>query len=164
VRIFAGNFAPNGWAFCHGQLLPISQNTALFSLILTTYGGDGMSTFALPDLRGRVPIHPGQGPGLNNRVLGESAGAEVHTLSTAEIPAHTHTMGASATNGAADSPAGGVLARTPAGIPQYATTADANLSPAAVTLSGGGQPHNNMQPYLTVNYIIALQGIFPSRP
>lgn len=164
VRIFAGTFAPNGWAFCNGQLLPISQNTALFSLLGTFYGGDGQSTFALPDLRGRVPIHPEQGPGLTNRLLGETGGSETHVLATAEMPAHTHTVAASSANGAADSPAGRVMARSPAAIPQYAASPDADLSGMAVSNSGGDQPHNNMQPYLTVTYIIALQGIFPPRP
>lgn len=164
VRAFAGTFAPNGWAFCNGQLLPISQNTALFSLLGTTYGGDGMSTFALPDLRGRVPIHPGQGPGLTNRVLGEVGGSETHALTTAEIPPHTHTVAASSANGAADNPAGRLMARSPAAIPRYAASPNVSLSSMAVSLTGDDQPHNNLQPYLTVTYIIALQGIFPPRP
>jgi microcystin-dependent protein len=163
VRVFAGNFPPSGWAFCNGQLLPISQNTALFSLLGTYYGGDGLSTFALPDLRGRVPIHPGQGPGLTHRTLGETGGTETHVLTMAEMPAHTHTVAASSANGAADSPAGRVMARSPAAVPQYAATANADLSGMAVAPSGGSQPHNNMQPYLAVTYIIALQGIFPPR-
>lgn len=164
IRIFAGNYAPTGWALCDGQLLPISQNTALFSLLGTTYGGDGRSTFALPDLRGRVPIQPGQGPGLSNRELGESDGSETHTLGTLEMPAHTHNVMVSAANGSADSPIGAVMARNPAAIPQYGADADANLSAEAVANSGGSQPHPNIQPYLTVTYIIALQGIFPQRP
>ena len=164
VRMFAGNFAPSGWAFCNGQILQISQNTALFSLIGITYGGNGQSTFALPDLRGRVPVHPGQGPGLSNRALGESAGAEALTLAESEIPAHTHALGASSGNGTASTPAGRVPARSPAAIPQYGASADASLAPSAVAASGGSQPHNNMQPYLTVSFIIALQGVFPQRP
>ena len=164
VRMFAGNFVPAGWAFCNGQLLPISQNTALFSLIGTTYGGNGQSTFALPDLRGRVPVHPGQGPGLSNRVLGESAGAEAHTLVESEMTTHAHALGASSGNGTASTPAGRVPARSPAAIPQYGASADASLAPSAVAASGGSQPHNNMQPYLTVSFIIALQGVYPSRP
>jgi microcystin-dependent protein len=163
VQIFAGNYAPTGWALCDGQLMAIAQNTALFSLLGNTYGGDGISTFALPDLRGRVPIHPGQGNGLSNRNLGEVGGAETQTLSAAQMPSHTHTMGASAANGATDSPGGRVLARAPGAIPQYGATANVDLAAAAVGSSGGGQPHNNMQPYLTLNYIIALQGIYPSR-
>ena len=164
VRIFAGDFAPNGWALCNGQLLPISQNTALFSLLGTAYGGDGQSTFALPDLRGRVPIQPGQGQGLSNRNRGEAGGVEAHALTAPEIPAHTHSVGGSAANGASDSPAGHVLARMPAAVPQYGSSADTDLSADAVEFSGGGQPHPNMQPYLTVTYIIARQGVFPSRP
>lgn len=164
VQIFAGNYAPTGWALCDGQLLPISQNTALFSLLGTNYGGNGISTFALPDLRGRAPIHPGQGNGLSNRNLGEVGGIEFITLTAAQIPSHTHTISGSAANGAADSPGGRVLARAPGAIPQYGATPNVDLAATAVGSSGGGQPHNNLQPYLTLNYIIALQGIFPSRP
>jgi microcystin-dependent protein len=164
IRAFAGNYPPNGWALCNGQLLPISQNTALFSLIGTTYGGNGTSNFALPDLRGRVPIQQGQGPGLVFRDLGESGGAETHALLPSEIPLHSHSEGASAANGAADGPGGGVMARSPAAIAQYGPTADGNLSAEAVATSGNDLPHNNLQPYLTVTYIIALQGIFPQHP
>jgi microcystin-dependent protein len=163
IRIFAGSFAPTGWALCDGQLMPISQNTALFSLLGTAYGGDGRSTFALPDLRGRVPVHVGQGPGLTERLWGEVLGSEAHTLSVGEIPVHTHPLGASAANGSSDAPAGGVMARSPAAVPQYAAVADTTLAASAVSPTGGGQPHNNMQPYLTLNFIIALQGFFPSR-
>jgi microcystin-dependent protein len=163
VRIFAGNYPPQGWGFCDGQILPISQNTALFSLIGTTYGGNGVSTFALPDLRGRAPVHPGQGPGLTPRSLGESAGSETHALNVSQMPSHTHSMGASAANGVMDGAAGGVPARNPAAIPQYAPSADVDEGAAAVGPIGGGQPHNNMQPYLGVSYIIALQGVFPPR-
>jgi len=162
VRAFAGNFAPLGWALCNGQLLSISQNTALFSLLGTTYGGNGQTTFALPDLRGRVPIQPGQGPGLSDRQLGEVGGAENQTLTPAQIPAHGHGFAASTANGLSDSPTGGVPARTPSAIPQYAAAANADLAAGAVGASGGDQPHNNMQPYLAVTYIIALQGIYPS--
>ncbi len=164
IRIFAGNFPPNGWAFCNGQLLPISQNTALFSLLLTTYGGDGQSSFALPDLRGRVPIQPGQGPGLSDRQRGEMGGEENHVLAITEMPQHTHTIPASSSNGSASSPQAAVLARTPSAIPQYAPTPDTNMASDGFSETGGDQPHNNMQPYLTLNYIIALQGIYPSRP
>jgi microcystin-dependent protein len=164
VQIFAGNFAPTGWAFCDGQILPISQNTALFSLLGTTYGGNGVSTFALPDLRGRVPIQPGQGPGLSLRSLGEQGGIEGAMLGTGEMPAHTHTLGASSANGTSDAAAGRVAARSPAAIPQYAAASDADLSAAAIGSAGGGQAHNNMQPYLGLSFIIALQGIYPPRP
>jgi microcystin-dependent protein len=163
IRIFAGNFAPTGWAFCNGQLLPISQNTALFSILGTAYGGNGLSTFALPDLRGRVPMQPGQGLGLTPRSRGDSPGTETHTLILPELPAHTHPLGASSSNGTSDAPAGGVMARSPAAIPQYAAGFDTGMAIDAVSIAGGSQPHNNMQPFLTVNFIIALQGIYPPR-
>jgi microcystin-dependent protein len=164
IRIFAGNFAPSGWALCNGQILPISQNTALFSLLGNAYGGNGISTFGLPDLRGRAPILFGQGPGLTDRVRGEALGAETHTLSVAEIPAHTHPLGASAANGTSDAVAGGVMARSPAAIPQFEASADTMLAPSTVATTGDSQPHNNMQPYLTLTFIIALQGIYPQHP
>lgn len=164
IQIFAGNFAPVGWAFCNGQVLPISQNTALFSLLGTTYGGNGQSTFALPDLRGCVPIQPGQGPGLSMRMLGERGGVERVTLGTSQMPSHAHTLGASAGNGTSDAAAGNVAARSPAAIPQYAAASDANLSITAIGSAGGSQPHNNMQPYLALSFIIALQGVYPQRP
>ncbi len=164
VRMFAGVVVPNGWALCNGQFLPIAQNTALFSLLGTTYGGDGISTFALPDLRGRVPVHPGQGPGLTDRVRGETFGTETHTLGIAAIPAHNHSLGASAANGNRDQAAGGVMARSPAAIPQYAAGSNTTLAASAVATSGGDQPHNNLQPYQCVSFIIALQGIYPSHP
>ena len=161
IRIFAGDYAPTGWAMCNGQLMPISQNTALFSLLGTTYGGDGRSTFALPDLRGRAPMQFGQGFGLTPRTHGETVGAETHTLGLPELPGHSHPLGAKAGNGTQDAAAGGVMARSPAGIPQYATVPNSSLAVDTVTSSGGSQPHNNMQPYLALNYIIALQGIYP---
>ena len=164
IQMFAGNFAPTGWALCNGQLLSIASNTALFSLLGTTYGGNGTTTFGLPDLRGRVPIHPGQGPGLSARSLGEVSGTEAYTLIASEMPAHTHTEGASTVNGAADNPTARVPARMPGAILQYAAASNVDLSGAAVASSGASQPHNNMQPYLAVTYIIALQGIFPQRP
>ena len=164
VRIFCGNFAPVGWAFCDGQILSISSNTALFSLLGTRFGGNGVSTFALPDLRGRTPIGPGQGPGLSSRIAGQAIGSESHTLTTAETPAHTHSLRAGSSNGTSDRPAGNVLSRSAAGIPHYGTTADTDLAAAAVGTNVGGQPHNNMQPYLACTYIIALQGVYPSRP
>ena len=161
IRIFAGSFPPTGWAFCSGQLLSISQNIALFSLLGTAFGGNGVNTFALPDLRGRVPVASGLGPGLTDRARGNVLGEETHALSGPEMPAHSHTLGASAANGTSDAVAGNVMARSPAAIPQFHVTADATLHSGTVGASGGGQPHNNMQPYLTLNFIIALQGAFP---
>ena len=164
VRLTGFAFAPSGWALCDGQLLAISQNTALFQVIGITYGGNGVSTFALPDLRGRTPLGPGQGAGLSNRVPGEAGGSETHTLSASELPQHTHGLRASTANGTSDKPDGNLPARNPAAVPQYApaASADANLAANAVASAGGSQPHNNMQPYIVVNYIIALQGMFPS--
>lgn len=163
IRIFAGNFAPTGWAMCNGQLLPISQNIALFMLLGTAYGGNGSSTFALPDLQGRVPMQVGQGPGLTDRLRGQKVGAEAHALTLPELAAHIHTLGASSANGTSDQVAGAAMARSPAAIPQYASSFDTTLAPEAVSTSGGTQPHNNMQPYLALNFIIALQGVFPQR-
>ncbi len=163
IRIFAGNFPPTGWAFCNGQLLPISQNTALFAILGTAYGGNGVSTFALPDLRGRVPMQPGQGPGLSPRARGDAPGTEAHALILPELPGHTHPVAANSGNGNDDAPFGRVMARSAAGIPQFAVTADTAMAVDAVSVSGEGQPHNNMQPYLALNFIIALQGIYPSR-
>jgi microcystin-dependent protein len=163
IRIWAGNFAPTGWALCNGQLLPISQNTALFSILGTAYGGNGSSNFALPDLQGRVPMQPGQGQGLTPRVRGEALGSEARTLTVLEVPAHTHSLSANSGNGNDDAPGGRVMARSPAGIPQYAAAPNAVMSAGAVAAAGGGQPHNNMQPYLALNFIICLQGIYPSR-
>jgi len=165
IRIFPFNFAPKGWAFCNGQLLPISQNTALFSLLGTTYGGDGKSTFALPDLEGRAVMQPGQGPGLSLRDLGEMGGSETVTLIESEIPAHTHTISASNQPGEDAAPSGESLARS-VGAQVYQTVTNANLQPMAfetLAPTGGSQPHNNMQPYLTFNFNIALQGVFPQR-
>ena len=167
IRIFPFNFAPKGWAWCDGQLLPISQNTALFSLLGTTYGGDGKSTFALPDLQGRAPMHPGQGPGLSLHDLGETGGSETVTLLESEIPAHSHALNASQGDGSERTPnAGGTgqLLATGVGISQYqAPGAQTNLNDAVVAPAGGDQPHNNMQPYLTFYFNIALQGVFPPR-
>jgi microcystin-dependent protein len=163
IRMFAGNFAPRGWALCSGQLLSISQYTALFSILGTTYGGDGRVTFALPDLRGRAPVHAGQGPGLSNRNLGQSGGEESHVLTTNEIPSHTHQLRGDSSVASTDMPANSSPARNAGGIPSYGNTADINMSPGAIQSTGAGQGHNNMQPYLTVNFIIALEGIFPPR-
>jgi microcystin-dependent protein len=162
IKMFAGTFAPAGWMFCEGQLLSISENETLFNLIGTTYGGDGQSTFALPDLRGRAPVHQGQGSGLSNWVIGQAQGVENVTLIVNQIPAHSHAAGASTANGDSDSPAGRVPARSAAGAPQYGTTMDASLAPGAVIAAGGSSPHNNMQPYLCINFIISLYGVYPS--
>jgi len=168
IRIFPFNFAPKGWAFCDGQLLPISQNTALFSLLGTTYGGDGKSTFALPDMQGNAPMQPGQGQGLSLRDLGEMSGVENITLLQTEIPIHTHVMRAHNGDQAdAQNPSPNTsLAQSANGF-AFQSNSSANLTQLAFqTLppAGGGLPHNNMQPYLTLNFCIALQGIFPQRP
>jgi len=166
IRIFPFNFAPSGWAFCDGQLLPISQNTALFSLLGTTYGGNGQSNFALPDLQGRAPMQPGQGPGLSLHDLGESGGSETETLLESQIPAHRHALGVQQVPGDSATPEGNVYARTIGATP-YRDAAGAALqemAPQALGTSGGGLPHNNMMPYLACNFCIALQGIYPPRP
>jgi microcystin-dependent protein len=161
IRIFAGNFAPRSWAFCNGQLLPVSQNTALFSLIGTTYGGDGRSTTALPNLQGRVPMHPGRGPGLTARRLGQRGGVEMVTIDEAQMPNHTHTLRAESDEPGEDNdPNGAALAK--AGVYTAASNL-VSMSDSALPNAGGSQPHNNMQPYLTINFIIALQGLYPSR-
>lgn len=163
IRIFAGNFAPTGWAMCNGQLLSISQNTALFSLLGTFYGGDGRVTFALPNLQGSAPMHQGQGNGLSPRFIGEQSGVAAVTLITSEMPAHSHTAMGRSILGNSASPenndwAGSSIAR------QYLADPDASLMNAQVTtITGGSLPHNNMPPYLTLNFIIALQGVFPPR-
>jgi microcystin-dependent protein len=164
IRIFPFNFAPKGWAFCSGQILPLSQNTALFSLLGTTYGGDGKSNFALPNMQGNVPMHPGQGPGLSLHDLGETGGSDTVTLLDSEMPIHSHTMTAFASAGNRLTPVGNSIARangaTPfvPGNPSHVTMSDSAVAPV-----GGDQPHNNMQPYLTLNFCIALQGVFPPR-
>jgi microcystin-dependent protein len=167
IRIFPFNFPPTGWATCDGQLMPISQNTALFSLLGTTYGGDGKTTFALPDLQGNAPMHPGQGQGLSERFLGEIGGSDTVTLLQSEIPVHTHNFGVTFENGTQGSLTNTViLARSVAGQ-LYQTSTNTNvvqLAPQALSITGGGQPHNNLMPYLTLNFCIALQGIFPQRP
>ena len=163
IRIFGFNFAPTGWARCNGQLLPITQNTALFSLLGTFYGGDGKSTFALPDLQGMAPMHPGQGPGLSLHDLGESAGSDTVTLLDSEIPVHAHTVTTSQSDGTSQSGAGEKLA-SGIGIAQYAAAGNlTSMAAQSLAGSGGDQPHNNMQPYLTLNFCIALQGVFPPR-
>jgi len=158
IKMFGGNFAPRGWALCNGQILSIAQNTALFSLLGTTYGGNGQTTFALPDLRGRVPLHPGQGPGLSPRSLGETAGTENVTLSTAQMPQHLHQLPAS---GNEETTNQAVPNAVPAKGGVYSTAPNTTMAPTAA--AGGSQPHENMPPYQAVNFIIALEGIFPSR-
>jgi microcystin-dependent protein len=165
IRIFPFQFAPKGWAFCDGQILPISQNTALFSLLGTTYGGNGQSTFALPNLEGSAPMHPGQGQGLSLRDLGEQSGVESVTLLVSEIPFHPHTMQAFATPADLKEPqAGAVLTRNQNGAIYNTTITNfVQMAPQALTPAGGSLPHNNMQPYLTLSFCIALQGVFPPR-
>lgn len=165
IRIFPFNFPPTGWAFCDGQLMPISQNTALFSLLGTVYGGDGKSTFALPDLQGSAPMQPGQGQGLSLRDLGEMSGVESITLLVSEIPLHTHTMNAfSAVPGDNTVPGPLISLAGSTGANVYSTTQNSMAAFQSLPPAGGGLPHNNMQPYLTLNFCIALQGIFPQRP
>ena len=168
VRIFPFNFPPTGWAFCDGQLLPLSQNTALFSLLGTTYGGDGKSTFGLPDMQGNAPMQQGQGQGLSLRDLGEQSGVESITLLVSEIPAHTHALRAHNGDQAdAQNPSPTTsLAQSANGFAYQSNTTQnlTTLNFQALSSAGGGLPHNNMQPYLTLNFCIALQGIFPQRP
>src|SRR2546423_1628177 len=158
IRMFAGNFAPAGWMFCEGQLLPISEYETLFNLIGTTYGGDGQSTFALPDLRGRVPIHQG-----NGFILAETGGAEEITLTVQQIPAHTHALLATNKVGTQVNPGGNLLANSQGPQPYIQENPDGSLNAAAVSPVGGSQPHTNFQPYLCVDFIISLFGIFPSQ-
>jgi microcystin-dependent protein len=166
IRIFPFNFAPKGWAWCDGQLMPLSQNTALFSLIGTTYGGDGKSNFALPDLQGSAPMHPGQGPGLSLRDLGETGGSETVTLLGSEMPAHSHSVGAADPQDPGNLQVGNdtrVLAASGNGNAYHAPASLVAMSPNAVAPAGGSQPHNNLMPYLTLYFCIALQGVFPPR-
>ncbi|WP_338874749.1 tail fiber protein [Spirosoma sp. SC4-14] len=172
IQLFAFNFPPKNWAFCDGRLLSIAQNQALFSLIGTTYGGDGITTFALPDLRGRTPIGFGQGPGLTYREMGETSGSETVTLISTQMPMHNHLLMASAQSANQNSPENHFMAvsngvdsnsESPVSVNTYGTTASTTANPMSISTSGGSQPHNNMQPYLTMNYCIALYGIFPSR-
>jgi microcystin-dependent protein len=165
IRIFPFNFSPKGWAFCDGQILPLSQNTALFSLLGTTYGGDGKSNFALPNMQGNAPMHPGQGPGLSLHDLGETSGTETVTLLESEIPSHSHALMAAPTPALLFAPSSTTALSRSAGGPAYiASNAGlVQLSDNAIAPAGGDQPHNNMQPYLTLNFCIALQGVFPPR-
>ncbi|MBS0582317.1 MAG: phage tail protein [Proteobacteria bacterium] len=164
IRMFAGNFAPAGWAYCNGALISISQNDALFALLGTIYGGDGVNTFALPDLQGRTPVHQGQGPGLSGYVIGERSGVETVTLISNQYPTHTHALGASSGAGTAPGPGNDVLAAS-ASIKAYTDSPpNVGLNAAALPPSNGGsQPHENMQPSLCVSFIISLFGVFPSQ-
>ncbi len=172
IRILPFSFAPKGWAFCDGQLLPISQNTALFSLLGTVYGGDGKSTFALPNLQGALALHSGQGNGLQEWFLGQYQGSEAVTLLQTEIPAHNHLVNANTINATTADPAANILARgnfnfqgNTGSVPMYSASAtNVAMNQQALAVGGGSLPHNNMMPYLTLNYCIALQGVFPARP
>lgn len=162
--MFAGNFAPNGWMFCEGQALPISENEVLFQLIGTTYGGDGQQTFNLPNLASRVPLHMGTGPDGTTYQIGEMAGTEQETLTIQQIPNHTHPFTMAAADGTGSNPANAVLGQTAAGINLlFEDLPTANLSPSAIGAAGGSQPHENTQPFLCVNFIISLFGVFPSQ-
>lgn len=159
------NFAPRGWAMCDGQLLPISQNDALYALIGTTYGGDGVTTFALPDLRSRIAIHQGQGPGLTNRPIGQASGTETVTLTSNQMPSHTHPVSATAVNADKPTPANNIWATEPTTSTFFygAGPTDSTMNPQTISTAGGNQPHDNLMPYLTMTYVIALFGIFPSQ-
>lgn len=161
IKLFGGNFQPRGFAFCDGRLLAISEYSALFALIGTTYGGNGQTTFALPDLRGRIPINQGTGPGLSTYVIGQSFGSETVTLTSNQMPAHNHVALCSAAPGVAN-PSNAFWAAT-TGVSGYGTPANATMNPQSLTVAGGSQPHENRMPLLALNYIIALEGIFPSR-
>ena len=163
IRIFPFNFPPKGWAWCDGQLLPLSQNTALFSLLGTTYGGNGKSNFALPDLQGSFPMHPGQGPGLSLHDLGERSGSETVTLQQSEMPAHLHAVNTVSGAASVATPSSAVMLGGAPTRPYSNENANAAMSGVALGVAGGGQPHNNMPPYLTFYFNIALQGVFPPR-
>lgn len=163
IRMFAGNFAPRGWAFCDGQLLATSQNDALFSLLGTIYGGDGNTTFGLPDMRGRVPVHAGTGPGLSSRRLGQKLGTENETLSVQQIPGHSHQLRASGNIASRTSPQNNLLGKSTNADLYTGDTPDGMMAGTAVNNTGGSQSHSNMQPYLCLNFIISLIGIYPSR-
>jgi len=166
IMMFGGNFCPRGWANLDGQLLPVSQNQALFSLLGTTYGGDGRTTFGLPDLRGRVPLHVGRGPGLADRRQGSKGGEENHTLNISEMPAHQHSLNASKGNANQQSPTGNLLANQNRKSRIYAPSAADSLTPmheTAIGSTGGNRAHNTMQPFLSIRFCIALQGVYPSR-
>ncbi|GAA0717410.1 phage tail protein [Dokdonella soli] len=162
IRLLPFNFPPKGWAFCAGQIYPISQNTALFSLLGTTYGGNGTSNFALPNLQGCAAMHPGQGLGLSLHNLGETGGSETVTLLQSEMPAHTHTVSAQDGDGAVADPTNNFIGNS-AGLAFLNGLANTSTHPMSTSVAGGNQPHNNMMPYLTLNYCIAMQGVYPSR-
>jgi microcystin-dependent protein len=163
IRMFAGNFAPQGWAFCDGQLLAVSQNDALFSLLETIYGGDGQTTFGLPDMRGRIPIHAGTGPGLSNRGLGSTGGSETVTVTANQLPSHTHSMQAAGRTGNSPNPSGNTLGTVTTFDPYINESPATSLNSGAVTAVGGSQSHANLMPFLCVNFIISLFGIYPSQ-
>lgn len=163
IRLFGFNFAPVGWAMCQGQQLPISQNAALFSLLGVSYGGNGTTTFALPDLRARVPLSMGQGPGLSDYVIGQTGGSENVALVATQLPAHSHSVNASSTAAAADRPAGAVLGRASVNIYSSGPDGATVMNGGMIANTGGSQPHPNLQPFLTLNFCIALQGVYPSR-
>jgi microcystin-dependent protein len=170
IKLFGGNFQIRGWAYCDGRLLPISQNDALYALLGTTYGGDGVTTFGLPNLQSRVALHQGQGPGLTNRVIGEMSGVETVTLTTAQLPSHTHTAIATTVAGTASAPANALPAKPSLANTEFlylsgsaSPTTDAPPAPQSVSAAGGNQPHDNIQPILALNYLIALEGVFPSQ-
>jgi microcystin-dependent protein len=163
IRMFAGNFPPNGWMFCEGQTLPISENDVLFQLIGTTYGGDGESTFNLPNLASRVPIHMGTGPSGTTYQIGEMAGTEQETLTTQQIPVHTHPFTASTAVANSNSPANQVIAQSTQRAVYFEANTTTNLAPSSIGPAGGSQPHENTQPFLCINFIISLFGVFPSQ-
>ena len=163
IRMFAGNFAPSGWAYCDGQLLAISQNDVLFSLLGTTYGGDGRRTFGLPDLRGRVPLHQGTGPGLSPRKLGSRGGAEQMTLTTAQLASHTHDMNGNTAKATGAAPAGNVVASSSPVRLYSETNQTGDLASSSIAASGGGRAHTNLMPTQCVHFIVALVGVYPSR-
>ena len=163
IRMFAGNFAPRGWAFCDGQLLAVSQNDALFSLLGTIYGGDGRTTFGLPDMRGRIPIHQGTGPGLTSRQIGSKSGSENAAVSQSQLPSHTHAWKVTDGVPQSDVPTNAGLAKPTANLFQTIEANMVNMAPAMIQNTGGSQQHNNVMPFLCINFIIALFGVFPSR-
>lgn len=163
IRMFGGNFAPVGWMLCQGQLLPISEYEALFQLIGTTYGGDGQSTFGLPDLRGRLPLHQGQGPGLSSRVIGQALGTETVTLTTAQLAVHSHAASGRDDTNVSVNPQGMVGGHPVKNIYRSSPALNATMAASSITATGGSQPHNNVMPFLCINFIISLFGIFPSQ-
>lgn len=164
IRIFGGNFAPVGWAFCDGSLLPISTNEVLYTLLGTTYGGDGQNTFGLPDLRGRIPLHQGRNPSTGtNFSLGQMSGTESVTLASQQLPVHTHNVSANSSTGDSPTPSNNVWGLSDGGKQYVASAPNGTMNPASITAAGGNQPHDNMMPFLTVNFIIATEGIYPQQ-